>query len=98
MIRILLPVLGVALALGVWIYALSDVVRTDEAAARRLPKALWVTIVLIVPVLGAVAWLLAGRPLPGAPVGGATRYGGSGFVPPEDRPDWPGRSSRSDGQ
>lgn len=94
MIRILLPVLGVVLALGVWVYALSDVVRTEERATRRLPKALWVTIVLIVPVLGAVAWLVLGRPLPGAPPVGDARFGVPGFVPPEDRPDWPGRQQR----
>jgi hypothetical protein len=29
---------------------------------RRLPRALWVVVILLLPIAGATAWFLAGRP------------------------------------
>ena len=55
------------LALGlvvlvVWVFAVVDVVISDEGAIRRLPKLPWLLLVLFFPLAGSVAWLLAGRP------------------------------------
>ncbi|MCP3939281.1 MAG: hypothetical protein GY708_28365 [Actinomycetia bacterium] len=47
----------------VWLYAVIDVISTDEVLARNLPKSMWVFIVLFFPGVGAVAWLALGRPL-----------------------------------
>ncbi|GAA2168176.1 hypothetical protein GCM10009845_31170 [Pedococcus bigeumensis] len=51
-------ILGTAL----WIYCLFDVIMTDESRIRNLPKVTWIFVVLITSVVGAVAWLVAGRP------------------------------------
>jgi hypothetical protein len=53
----------VALALFVfWIWALLDCIATDSALCRNLPKMVWIVLVLILPDIGALAWLLLGRP------------------------------------
>jgi Phospholipase_D-nuclease N-terminal len=45
-----------------WIWAILDVISTDSAMARNLPKMTWLIIVIILPDIGAIAWLLLGRP------------------------------------
>ena len=34
---------------------------TPEAACRNLPKLAWIFIVLLLPLVGSIAWLVAGR-------------------------------------
>lgn len=48
--------------LVLWLYCLFDAITTPEAACRNLPKILWVVVVLLFPLIGSIAWLLAGRP------------------------------------
>ena len=48
--------------LGLWLFCLLDVITTDEAQVRNLPKLVWVFIVVLLFEIGAVAWLIAGRP------------------------------------
>ena len=55
-----------AVTLVLLVYAVVDLTRTPGAQVRTLPKPLWF-LVLLLPVLGPVAWLLAGRPKPGTP-------------------------------
>ena len=50
------------LLLAFWIWALLDVISTDASACRNLPKSMWLLIVLILPDIGAILWLLMGRP------------------------------------
>jgi hypothetical protein len=57
--------LGIILT-AIWIYCLLDVIMADEYRIRNLPKMAWVMIVLFTFEIGAVAWLVAGRPQ-GAP-------------------------------
>jgi Phospholipase_D-nuclease N-terminal len=59
----LLPfgLVGLALLL-LWIWAIFDVIATDSALVRNLPKGLWVVLVIILPQVGSIAWLLLGRP------------------------------------
>jgi hypothetical protein len=45
-----------------WIWALFDCISTDSALCRNLPKGFWLILVLLLPDLGALAWLLLGRP------------------------------------
>ena len=52
---------GLALLL-LWAYCIFDVIATDEALMRNLPKIVWLIIVIIVPDIGSIAWLLLGRP------------------------------------
>ena len=51
--------------LGLWLFCLIDVLTTDEAQVRNLPKLAWVVIVLLLFDLGSLAWLIAGRPWQG---------------------------------
>jgi len=55
-------VLGLVV-LGLWIFCLLDVISTDEYACRNLSKIVWVLLVLFFPLIGSIAWLVAGRPL-----------------------------------
>jgi hypothetical protein len=77
------------LLLGIWIWAILDVIATDEAMIRSLPKGVWLLLVIILPTIGAVAWIALGRP---ANVGwrpGDTNYKTvRRTVGPEDRADW----------
>jgi len=66
-------VLYALVSLGLFAYAIVDLVTTPSSAVRTLPKALWFVVVLP-PLLGPLAWLLFGRPRRG----GGTR----GSAPP----------------
>lgn len=50
------------LLLGFWLWAIFDVISTDEARVRNLPKGLWLVLVIFLGDVGSVAWLLLGRP------------------------------------
>lgn len=57
MSRVLLALVALALA----IYCLVECVQADRTEVRHLPKWLWLLLILI-PVVGPLAWLLLGRP------------------------------------
>ncbi|MCO5994525.1 PLD nuclease N-terminal domain-containing protein [Actinoallomurus rhizosphaericola] len=58
---LVLAVVLVLVALGVWLFCLFEVLSTDETETRHLPKFAWFLIVLLGFELGAIAWLLFGR-------------------------------------
>jgi hypothetical protein len=68
------------------LYAFIDVLQTQSARVRTLPKWLWALLVVIVPVLGAVAWFLLGRPGRDDAAGGRRGLGRGGPVAPDDDP------------
>jgi len=43
------------------IYALIDCIQTDESQVRGLPKIAWIALIVLVGIVGPVAWLIAGR-------------------------------------
>jgi hypothetical protein len=49
-------------ALAVWLYCLLDAITADRTLVRRLPKGVWIAVVLLTFEIGAVAWLVWGRP------------------------------------
>lgn len=53
---------GLLLVLALWLFCLIDVITTDESTCRNLPKMAWLVIVFILPDVGSVLWLIAGRP------------------------------------
>jgi hypothetical protein len=53
---------GLLLLLALWIFCLVDVITCDESECRNLPKMMWLLIVLVLPDVGSVLWLVAGRP------------------------------------
>jgi len=81
---------GVAglVVLALWLYCILEVITTDEADMRNLPKMAWVFIVIFLLEIGAIAWLIAGRPQARR---ASMPYKGNTGVPPEY--DRPGRAS-----
>ncbi|RDI66629.1 PLD nuclease N-terminal domain-containing protein [Nocardia pseudobrasiliensis] len=68
------------ITLVLWVYCLIDVITSPESEIRHAPKGLWLLIVIVVPTVGAILWLLLGRP-----VTVTTRSTAPGF-PEYDRP------------
>ena len=54
-----LPIIVVVLLM---IYCVVEVAQAPPYAVRRAPRWLWATIVICLPLAGAVAWLFFGRP------------------------------------
>jgi hypothetical protein len=48
--------------LVLWLYCIYDVITTDEAIIRHLPKVVWLLIVIFLSDLGSILWLALGRP------------------------------------
>ncbi len=51
----------ILIIVGLAIYSFFDVLQTDEDRIRRYPRTFWLVMVLV-PVLGATLWFVAGRP------------------------------------
>jgi hypothetical protein len=47
---------------GLWVFALVDCISTPGPLCRNLPKGLWIIVILLLSGVGALLWLLAGRP------------------------------------
>jgi hypothetical protein len=58
MIRFAVP--AALIVIGLFVFALVDLTLTDRSRVRTLPKVAW-GFVLLVPVVGAVLWLLFGK-------------------------------------
>lgn len=54
-----LPIIIVALLM---IYCVVEVAQAPPYAVRRMPRWLWATAIICLPLIGAVGWLLLGRP------------------------------------
>jgi hypothetical protein len=52
----------VLIELALLIYCLIDAIQTPDHEVRNLPKVVWVLLILLLPVIGGIAWLVAGRP------------------------------------
>lgn len=57
----MIRVLGVLVAVALYIYGIIDVVRTPREEVRSLPRAVWLLVVVLLPVLGDLPWLVFGR-------------------------------------
>lgn len=69
--------------LGFWLWALLDVISTDRSRTRNLPKLAWLALVVLFGAIGALAWLLLGRP-----VGATFAPGGATLRRGEGEPAW----------
>ncbi|MBO9553190.1 PLD nuclease N-terminal domain-containing protein [Cellulomonas sp.] len=101
MIR-LLPYL---LEIGMLVYCLIDCAQTDSASVRNLPKITWVFLIVILPVVGGIAWLVAGRPeqrrtrnvpWPSTATAGFPEYERPRRSSPDDDPEFLAGMRRSD--
>lgn len=58
----MLRYLPVLLELGLLVYCLIDCIQADQDRVRNLPKIVWVFLIVLLPLVGGIAWLVAGRP------------------------------------
>ena len=68
------------------VYCVLSVITTPEPEVRNLPKLLWLVLILFVPIVGSIAWLVAGRPAGPVRAGGLPYKGNTGRFPEYDRP------------
>ncbi|MFJ8432867.1 PLD nuclease N-terminal domain-containing protein [Kitasatospora sp. NPDC094019] len=95
----MLRILTFVLPLALWVWAFIDCLTTPEDEVKHLPKVVWVIIVLLFPLVGSIAWLVAGKQrgaLRTAPEDGGDAAGGSAYGPrrdgrpvaPDDNPEF----------
>lgn len=77
------------LAFALWVYCILDVIATDDSVVQHLPKVGWLVIVIIVPIVGSVAWLVLGRPRTLSLRPGDTSYRAGSFPPPAEPTGFP---------
>jgi hypothetical protein len=78
MLRVLLTLITI----GVTIYAFVDCLRSSDAEVRALPRPLWL-LVILVPLVGGLAWLAFGRARTDPAATGPIRV-----LAPDDDPDF----------
>ncbi len=77
----ILFILGLA-AFALWVWAIVDVVKVpDDSMFRAGTKLVWVLVIVITGLIGAIIYLAVGRPAPGNRGGAAS--------PPTDQPPPP---------
>ena len=59
---LLLRGLPVLIEIGLLVFCLIDAIQTPGDEARNLPKLWWILLIIFVPIIGCIAWLVAGRP------------------------------------
>lgn len=62
------------ITLALWVYCLIDIITCPEAGIRHLPKMGWLIVVILIPTVGALLWLFAGRPPHEGAPRSTTRY------------------------
>jgi hypothetical protein len=83
---LLLGETGFLVELVLLVFCVLDVITTPEPAVRNLPKLVWLLLVLVLPLVGGVAWLVAGRPQRTTRPGGLPYKGSAGRFPEYERP------------
>jgi len=81
-VLLLLRGLPVLVEVGLFVYCLIDAIQTPSDEMRNLPKAAWILLIVLVPLIGSIAWLVAGKPTTRRQSAWAA---GNGF-PEHDRP------------
>ena len=49
------------------VFCLIDAILADDSRVRNLPKWGWILLIIIIPLVGGIAWLVAGRPVNAPP-------------------------------
>ena len=96
--------LGALLELGLVVFCLIDCIQTPGERVRNLPVWAWILLILVAPVVGPIAWLVAGRPTaasarrsvpwPSTATAGFPEY--ERPVPPDDDPAFIARLAASE--
>jgi Phospholipase_D-nuclease N-terminal len=78
---------GVLIEVVLLVYCVLNIITTPEHEVRNLPKLLWLMLVILLPLIGGIAWLVAGRPVaPSSRRGGLPYKGNTGQFPEYERP------------
>ncbi|WP_066584933.1 PLD nuclease N-terminal domain-containing protein [Cellulomonas timonensis] len=97
--------LPVLIQVAVLVYCLIDCIQADTDRIRNLPKVVWVMLIVFLPIVGGVAWLVAGRPQgashsrapwPSTATAGFPEYERPRAVAPDDDPEFLAGLRRSD--
>jgi Phospholipase_D-nuclease N-terminal len=75
-----------AVQLVLLVLALISALSADRV--RTMPRALWVLVILLIPLLGPGAYFLFGRPLPAPREGGPVRRTAPRPASPDDDPEF----------
>lgn len=54
-------IIGIVVAVAFILYALVDAAMTDASRARGVSKPVWVVLVVVLPVVGAILWFTIGK-------------------------------------
>lgn len=79
-------VLPIIVALTLAVYALIDCIQTDPAEVRGPRRAVWILLILLIPIIGPVAWLIARWRTPHT--GQSARRPTTPPVAPDDNPEF----------
>jgi hypothetical protein len=82
--RVLLLLAGLALT----IYGVVDCIQIDDQRVKHLPKIAWVVLIVLLPWVGPIAWLVAGRQRSFPPGPWNPKRPVTGPRGPEDDPDF----------
>jgi hypothetical protein len=58
----MIRLLPYAIELALVVFCLIDCVQSDDHRIRNLPKWAWIVLIILLPIVGAVVWLVGGRP------------------------------------
>lgn len=58
----MIKVLPFVFELALLIFCVIDAIQTPDVDVRNLPKWAWILLILFFPLVGGIAWLVAGRP------------------------------------
>jgi hypothetical protein len=72
---------GIEIILLVW--CLVECIQTPAHLCRNIEKTWWIVLIIFVPLVGSVAWLVAGRPVRQS---GSTQWRTGGGFPESERP------------
>jgi hypothetical protein len=83
--------------LALWLYCLFDVITTPEGHCRNLPKGMWLMVVLLLPDIGSIIWLVAGKEWSNSSGSGLRYKGNTGSSAAARYPEYdrPGRVAAS---
>ena len=58
----MLRVLPALVEIGLLLYCLIDCIQAPDGTVRNLPKWAWIVLIVLVPWIGPIAYLIAGKP------------------------------------
>jgi hypothetical protein len=73
----MIKVLPFVFELALLVFCVIDAIQTPDVDVRNMPKWAWILLILVFPLVGGIAWLVAGRP---------TRTRASGWAPGSGSP------------